>query len=250
MQNLEEFKKAIMSKGFYREGIPQEVMQIIEKALIGLVNQYKIYHCDYLFIQEYAEGELKLLESQIMKQLGEERKDDLLEQVMILFNEIEMEKESDKQNLEETMVEEKNKNKILNIKIENQNFTERIMGLLEDSLKNVQFTQNRILSAQGYKDDRIETIFQNIKVFIMNFLKENQEKVNELLEKDTDFFKEKLLEEYEEYQYNNKKSKKSDFRDRIDGNLSLESQKNFSEEFKKREKEENNLMSLPDDLLK
>lgn len=124
------------------------------------------------------------------------------------------------------------------------------MGLLEDSLKNVQFTQNRILSAQGYEDDRIETIFQNIKVFIMNFLKENQEKVNELLEKDTDFFKEKLLEEYEEYQYNNKKSKKSDFRDRIDGNLSLESQKNFSEEFIKREKEENNLMSLPDDLLK
>lgn len=46
-----------------------------------------------------------------MKQLGEERKDDLLEQVMILFNEIEMEKESDKQNLEEAMVEEKNKNR-------------------------------------------------------------------------------------------------------------------------------------------
>lgn len=50
---MEELKKAMMSRTFYREGMPEEVMEIIQEAFDGIGNRYKELHCSNSSIREY-----------------------------------------------------------------------------------------------------------------------------------------------------------------------------------------------------
>lgn len=46
MEKLEELKRKMMAKTFYREGIPEEVIGIIQETFNRIPNRYKQLHCN------------------------------------------------------------------------------------------------------------------------------------------------------------------------------------------------------------
>lgn len=102
MERLEELKREMMAKTFYREGMPEEVMKVIQEAFDGILDRYKKLDCNNLSIQEYIQGNLEYAKSCVIKNLGEKRKNSQMKQVQFIIHGMERELE----NLDELYKEE------------------------------------------------------------------------------------------------------------------------------------------------
>lgn len=271
MERLEELKRKMLAKTFYREGIPEEVTEVIKEAFDGILNRYKELHCNNLSIQEYIQGNLEYAKSCVIKNLGEKRKESQAEQVQSIIHGMERELEDLDESLEdEKRSQERHKEEISQIEPEDEKVKERIIEIVEDALRNVQSKQNRILDARGFSIDRIEQIGQYAQEFIGYFVSRNEKRVYEILETDNNSLKEQLLSEYEEYLLQNKKeeeeketepdkkSKREEFVEGLDGGITLEEQRDFSMEQKrkmekeleqKKEEQGKQVEALPSDVI-
>ena len=271
-EKMEELKIAMMRKVIYREGMPAEIYGIVKEAFEGVLNRYNNMACNNLSIQEYMQGNLEYIKFYINENLGEKRKEAQMEQVQDIVRRIEG-------NLEdiETLENDKNRQEgyreeINQIDSKNQEMTANIITAMEETLKDVQSRQNRILDSNGFSMDRIEQINQNVQDFIRYYVSRNQEKIYEVLEKDSDSLKEELLSEYEQYVLQNlserraneqqneeeqeEKTKREEFIERLDAGISLEEQKDFSEKQtnelekeRKNEEQENSISSLDENVI-
>lgn len=254
MERLEELKREMLAKTFYREDIPEEVTEVIQEAFDGILDRYKKLHCNNLNIQEYIEGKLAEVESDITKKLGEKRKNSQMEQVQFIIHGMERELEDLDESLEdEKRSQERHKEEIRQIEPEDEKVKERIIEIVEDALTNVQSAQNRILDANGFSMDRIEQIRQNVREFIQEFVSINRGdkgKIYEILRNDNTALSEQLLSIYKNYLLQDrsteekneigqdKKSKREEFVEGLDGGITLEEQRAFSlEQKRKMEKE-------------
>lgn len=254
MERLEELKRAMMAKTFYRDGMPEEVMGIIQEIFNRIANRYKQLYCDNLNIQKYIEGKLAEVESNITMNLGEKRKNSQLEQVQFIVREMEGELENLSESLEDKKRnQERHKEEIGQIEPGDKEVKARIIEIVEEALRNIQSTQKRILDANGFSMDRIEQIGQNIREFIQEFVSINggdKGKIYEILRSDNTALREQLLSIYEEYLLQNrskeeeketgqtKKSKREEFTEGLDAGISQEEQRDFSiEQTSKIEKE-------------
>ncbi len=253
-ERLEELKREMMAKAFYRDGIPEEVMGIIQKTFDGIANRYKQLHCDNLNIQEYIKGKLAEVESNITKNLGDKRKNSQLKQVQFIVRGMESELENLNQSIEDKKRnQERHKEEIGQIEPGDKEVKARIIEIVEEALRNIQSTQNRILDANGFSMDRIEQIRQNIREFIQEFISVNRGdkgKIYEILRNDNTALSEQLLSIYEKYLLQDrsneeenetgqaKSSKRKEFAEGLDGGITLEEQRTFSlEQASKIEKE-------------
>lgn len=240
-EKMEELKTAMLRKTFYRDGIPEEIINIVREAFEGLLNRYDNLACNNLNIQQYMEGNIQAVKSYINENLGERRKEYQLEQVQGIVRKLERDLEQSEEELNKEK-EEQNKEQINEIDSKNQEMTDKIMQSLEESLRDVQLSQNRILDSNGFSMDRIDQINQNAQGFIRDFIKRNEEKVYGILEKDSTALKNDLLNEYEQYtlqngfdyrtdekqKEQNEKSKRQEFLEGLDSGISLEEQRDFS----------------------
>lgn len=263
IERMEELKRKMMSRVSYRDGMPKEVISVIQEAFENILNKYSELQCNNLTIQKYIEGNLSKVKSCIMENLGENRKERQMEQVQCIVRKMERE-------LEDKGRQEKHKEDICKIEPGDKKIASRIMGIIGDSLRDVQSSQNRILDANGFSMDRIESIGQEVQGFIRYFVTRNEGKVYEILGKDNDSLKEQLLSEYEQYLMQNKKDEKEQeteqanksgrdkFVEGLDGGISLEEQRAFSLEQRsemkkkleqKQEKQGNQVEALPTDVI-
>ena len=243
IEKIEELKRSMMKKVSNREPIPGEVIQTIQKAFSDLLNIYRDLHCDNLAIQQYIEESLGQAIAEVTKNVGEDRKETQLKQIQQICTKIEKELEDAEIQLNKTKMEEEQKQEILQIESGEQHTTTRIIGMVENFLRNVQSKQNRILNSHGITMDKIESVQKEAQEFIRYFVSRNEGEIYGILEKDNNFLKEQLLEEYEEYRLQNrqneagdeeeksKKSKREEFVDGLDGKISLEEQRDFSRNY-------------------
>lgn len=243
MERIEELKRSMMRKVNNREEMPEEVIRTIQEAFNELLNIYRDLHSDNLAIQQYIEGSLGQVKVDITRKLGEKRRESQLRQVQDICRRIERELEEADSQLDKNREDEAHKQEILQIESGEHYTATRIMRIAEDSLRDVQSRQNHILNSHGDSMEKIEQVQQNVREFIRYFVSRNEGKIYGILKKDNDSLKEQLLREYEEYQLQvkqddarkeegeTKKSKREEFVDELDGNISLEAQRDFSEKY-------------------
>lgn len=240
MERIEELKKEMMARTFYREGMPEEVIKVVQEAFDGIKNQYKELHCNNSSIQEYIEGNLAYVKSYLETTLGEERKERQMEQVQLVTMRMKKELEDVDISLEDKKRKQENhKRGISEIGTDDKRITVKITGVMQEYLKNVQSAQNRILGANGFSMDRIEFIQQNIHGFIRYFINKNEKRIGKILEEDSNSLKEQLLNEYEQFLLQSgkeeklettNKSRREEFVEGLDSGISLEEQRDFSRE--------------------
>ncbi len=253
MNILEDLENVVMKKVYYKEGIPEEIIGIIKKTFEECLNCYKQLHCDVYAIAEYIDGNVREVENYVTKNIGENRKDKQMNELQIIFRKMEMELQNSEREFDEKR-EEKQKDEILGIEWGDEEKKNSIVEKLQDSLKDVRNTQKRILDSNGYSMDRIDTIDEKVQVHMDNFIKQNQNGILQLLQRDSSFLKERILSEYSEYLLEIS-SKKNAFKERLNANISQMVQNQFSkqsvansnEERKQRQEQKGEI--LPDDAI-
>lgn len=286
MELLEDLKKKMLLYLDSKECLSDEIMKIVEGAFIRLKEVYMQSHCDYEPTIKYLNGNLMTAKSILINKIGKEHKEEILKNVMSIYQMIEKDfeesklnkekreanKESDKEDLEEQEQENKkmriHKENISQIKVNNIKETYDIMSILEDSLKDTQSRQNKILDSRGYNQNAIEEIQYKALSTIRYYINSNEKNINAILEQHDQEIKEQLLELYESFfieKIRNEKKKResrhdnNEFRESLDAKISLEEQFEFvmdtldkqekqKEEMEKEKNEHTSEKSLPDDI--
>ena len=264
IERREKLKKAMMARTFYREGMPEEVMGVLQEAFEEIGNKYKELHCSNASIQEYIEGNLAYVKSYLETTLGEERKERQMEQVQLVTMRMKKELEDVDISLEDKKRKQENhKKEISEIATDDKRITVKIMDVMQEYLNSVQSAQNRILAANEFSMDRIEFIQQNIHEFIRYFINKNEKRIGEILEEDSTSLKEQLLNEYEQFLLQSgkeekiettNKSRREEFVEGLDSGISLEEQRDFSRKQNNEKRLEErqggkSVRALPDDVI-
>lgn len=247
IERAEELKRRMLSIISQEEDIPEEVISIIKKAFNNLSNRYDELRCNSSEIQEYLEGVFAETKAYITTNVGKNYKEEKMEQTLGIVKRIEKEAE---EMVEENV--ERHREEIEGMDTGTQRVAVRIIDVLEDNLRDVQSRQNRILSARGYSDSKIEEIHYDIQGFIRHILRNGEEELCEALQRDDNSAKTRLLDAYEDYlvqteQEEKESSKRGDFVKEIDANISLKEQREFAQ---KQAKQGENKKEEPEPLLK
>ena len=150
LEMAEELKRSVLTKVQNREGIPENVMNLIENSVDKILDIYQNSGCDNRYIEEYIYGNKNQIES-IIEGIGEDRKSQEIEEIDYIIRGIQRE-------IEEKEEENKQQHKqdIEEIEIDDNRYANRIIDNVTDCLKDIQSQQNRILSSMGYTYERIE----------------------------------------------------------------------------------------------
>lgn len=266
---MEEFKGNVLRKIQYRESIPEEVNEIVNRSIKNILDLYERYGCSNSTIEEYVDGSIKEVNAIIIR-TSDDRKNSQFEQFQGILSRMKREIEN-----KEEINPNKNKEEILDVDFDDNSITIRIMGTIEDVLQDIRNTQSRILESRGYSYERIDQINESVYMYI-NSIMRNDEKIREYLELDKNELVDQITNEYEEYLEveekidkqeeqkeeqkreeleDKQKDKNESFRDELDAGISLEEQQQFVESFKEeeeKEKQENELLmqELPGDVLR
>lgn len=264
MENFEQLKRNMMWAFENRPEIPQEIFQLIQKMFLQLEEKYNSMKCNNSSIREYMQGNLDELIAKLEGKVGNSRKDEQ-------FNDIKFVLERVRQNIEEKLDDEEqmrkdNQTQSQINEIGNNGNNIRIsintIYLIEESLRDVQSRQNKILHARGtLKDKQIEDINDEVIHFIAQLRNKNENEIHTAYKKDCIELRKELLEIYQEYimqrehgKEDQKQNISSSFKKSLSVEISLEEQKAFSEDvleellnYDENELESN---SLPSDLLK
>ena len=256
MEMLEELKRKMMAKIYYREGIPEEVTNIIQKAFDGISDRYKELHCNNSSIQEYIQENLNYVKAYLKNNLGEKRKENQMEQLQYIIGKMQKDLEDGDKTIEKPKAEEKNRDMINQIEPEDKKITLNIIDIIEELLRDTQSRQSKVLDANEFSIDRIEEIKGETGYFIQGFLSKNEERIYEILVRDNEALKQQLLDEYEEYLLQNKKeekqerdnkSRREEFIEELNAGISLDEQKEFL--LKQAEQKDKSVKSLPDNVI-
>ncbi len=237
---FEELKREIYSKIQCQEYALSEIEKIIKDTFNEFILICYRYGCDNNNIEEYLNGnrDLVLINA---KKICESRKDEIFGQISYLINKIKNESDEKEDNQPDfsklEIIESKDLEKTL-----------KILSDIKDGLINSKTHTARQISTFLNTDIEVETIIGEISQYI-NLLESNRgEKIQEVLETDKNILISKIKESCEKYKiYFDKQN--SDFKQELNAGISLEEQKQFSNELIERESQ-TSLKVLPDDILK
>lgn len=236
---MEEFKGNVLRKVQYRDAIPEEVNEIVNRSIKNILELYERYGCSNPTIEEYVDGTVREV-NEVMSRSSDDRKNNQFVQIQSILSRMQREIEN-----KEEVNPNKNKEEILDVDFDDNSITIRIMTTIEDALQDIKNTQNRILESRGYSYERIDQINEGVHMYIGSIIR-NDEKIKQYLELDKNELVAQITNEYEQYleaqekeeQIEEKqKDENESFRDELDAGISLEEQQQFVESFK--EKEEN-----------
>lgn len=250
---LQELKRKMLLCINTKEDMPIEVMNIINRAFEELSYIYKSSNTLYLPTSEYIDGTLAMLKSQLINSIGRNRKDAQIQKILIICNQIERElnetqsrTQGANSELEEeikTENERRHKSDLSQIKEDNTQTAINITQLLEDSLKNIQSRQNRILDSRGYNMNTIQNINNNAISTIRAFVNSQGKEICTILDNQDNGTEKQLLQLYEQYLLENQHdknrqtnlSKEEQFRESLNANISLEEQHDYAIEIQKKQ---------------
>lgn len=249
MEKFEELKKDILKSIEYREDIPIEIVSMTKKILLEVSNIYDKFNCNDSAIQQYLEGKFDEIKKYLSVDIGKKRKNEKLEQVGFILRKISKEMEEINQESNRKRYE----NEFLTVESNNRLSTNRVLGLITDSILNIQSRQNKILDARGFSDQRINQINQEVRAFIRFVQSKNEEKIYELFVQDDKYIQNKLIKLYEDYLISTKKDKREEFLESVDAKISLEEQHKFAvekvEEVNNKQQEEKSENALRSDYI-
>ncbi len=243
---FEEFKRKVINRLQYEEKMPQEMEKIVTQIFEELKNRYKNLQCSSLSIIEYIEGNLHYAKNEINKYLNENRKENQWQYIGAFMRNIEKE-------LNEGSIKTKNvamhQQEIEQMDSKDGQATERIENILGDFLRDIQSHQNRILDSRGYSMSQINDIQQETRGFINKSINQNEDKIYEILKRDSKQLKTWILEQYQDYVNQERiaqnkekekgKNEREEFMESLDAGISLEEQSQDAKERNEREVEEN-----------
>lgn len=267
LEMVEELKRSVLTKVQNREGIPENVMNLIENSIDKILDIYQNLRCDTRYIEEYIDGNKNQIKS-IIEGIGEDRKSQEIGEIDYIIRGIQREIEEKEEN------KRQHEKEIEEIQIDDNRYANRIIDNVTDCLKDIQSHQNRILSSMGYTDERIQQINQYVNQYIYNVEMRQGDKINELLNADKEQLISQVLEQYEEFHealikedkdtekkedIEHQENKQESFREELSSGKSLEEQREYVNEILKQEKEKSEMgkneqeqdhgFSLPGDVI-
>jgi len=243
MENFEQLKRQMMWSFENKPEIPAEILQVIQKMFNQLEEKYKDMRCNSSTIQEYMRGKLDELVVTLEGQVGTKRKDERFEDIQGVLVGVEQDIEERLTDEEQKIRDNKRQYQISEIGNNGNDIRTSIntVYIIEDTLRDVQSRQNRILQARGLLSERqIQEVNQEVTSFISQLRNRSEEKIHLAYKEDDIQLRQELLEIYQNYALEREEeqhtkeveTRKNEFRKGLtEGAPSLEEQKSNSEMF-------------------
>ena len=234
---LEETRREVLTLVEQMPSIPQGVEKAIKDAFKNLAMFYEESRCSFSSVIDYLEGNLNQILKADLKKIGDKRLDEKLGGVQNVFYSLRRKMEN-----EDELTKDDEQKIDIQTGVTKQEYL--INMALEESLKDVQSHTNRMLASRGYTDNQIEKIYDEANYIIRRALISSEDKVTDALREDdkalTYLIREKYIKMIRKIPQQ-PKSKSEEFRSSLDATdtFGQEEQKQFAEDFAKKNKEEN-----------
>ena len=229
---MEEIKEEILRKIQNQEVTSEEIQHIIDECFEDFMRICVEEGYSYDSIQDYV-MQNKEQAKMLARNVCDGRKDDVMEQVSLIFNKM----QDDIENKEEKVLPQK----FENIEIKDNANTNKILEGIEDALEDSKIHVTRILTARECDDRKIEEIEYNLRSYIHSLQTKKGDDIKETFDIDRRQTIEMIIKEYQEYEQeiNKTEDKNNEFREELKvGVPNLEEQREHTKEFL--EKENNN----------
>lgn len=263
MENFEDFKKRIMLKINGEEEISKELINSVESVFEEVKKVYIKNQCNNPSINERIDLESGLIKEKLNKKIIEEMRNERSERTRGVMDKMqryleELGKDSsqifyeDLQDIEDEM-EKETRESISEIGADNEQIISLIVSKIEDILKDIMASQNKILNNSGkFSLDKIFDIQQQVIDAIKQF-KSKEEGLVQILEQKDEQLREEILKEYDLYiqqrtKSQNEKDESDEFRDSLKVGISLEEQANSVNKFFERQEAKDNDKDRPKQL--
>ena len=196
LQRLLEVRRQIFTKLNNMPIVPEEVESIIKEAFVELSKLYENQRVSSDNIVSYIDWTFEETKANIRTSSENDRRGIYWEQIENWFNKLEGKILND----EELSVSDTNG---FEINDDNRASTVNyIAEMLDERLRDIQSRQRKLMEARGFSDEQIETQNNMVREFIMSFMANKAEDIeefyknreknleNEILEKATDFINE------------------------------------------------------------
>lgn len=233
-EKWKELKRGILRKIQYRNAIPTEIEEEAKRYFDQIIEVYKNNQCDNETIKKYSDGNKKNFERRL-KSIEEERKSEQLGKANQAISGI-------RRNNLEREEELKHKEEIFKMEGKESAQVTKVLEIIKDEIRDIRSRQRNILVARGYSDDRIRQIDQKVEQAQRLLAKEKETYFLELLEKDSKTLTNQIINVYEEkieqITTNEKVDPKQNFKKEIASNITLEEQKEYTEDVLEKQKQQ------------
>lgn len=245
-ENFQHLRKKVLWIFENKKEIPTEVEQTIQEMFNKLKEKYQNSGCYTSTIQEYMQGNLDELLGRLQRHVGNRRKDEQYEDIQDLLLTIERELEDELDNEEQKRRDMQNRDKIGKIGNDAPNnirISLNTVDLVEESLRDIQLRQLKILDAKGANHNLIQEVNDEIRGFIMRLRSQKEEEIHNEYQVDDSQLRQEILQAFEEYVIERDKekdepSKAEEFRTELFAGISLEQQSVNAQQFLKEGQEE------------
>lgn len=190
-ERFEELNRKVESVLLKSEGIPVEVLEILEDIKQTLINKSVEQGINFSSITEYIEGQFETFKASIVDRIGENRRNKKIEDCIydINFAKERLEKSINSQILEERKKEDRR---------EANTTTAKILNEMEYVLNDIYSHQIEILAARDFDEKTVEDIMHDIKAYMRYFTNKSEDKMVYTFDEDnekTRKFEESIMEE-------------------------------------------------------
>lgn len=192
MENLEQLQRNMMWIFENKQEIPLEVLQVAQGMFNGLEEKYEQLGCNNEEIQQYMQNNLDGLIDGLQAGIGNRRKDEQFEEIQNFLSYAN--KKASQEEIPEK-IGEISSNQAKNIRV-----TLNTIDKIEESLKNIQAKQNKILyEKRKFTGEQINKINEEALKCIADLRNQNENKVYNCFQVDNVELRNELLQAYEEY---------------------------------------------------
>ncbi len=255
MDDFEELKRSILSILANNE-IPVEVIKQIDKIQQNLMGIYDNFNANNSGIQEYTQSNFNILKFRV-NTINNIRKDEQLQELMAILRTAQnkLEENQNMQEDEKRKFDEQNKDQISQMDMHNKKMVNYLISEIQNCIQSVKSMANRSLDVRQTDMRKIEDINYEVRNLMSRMEVQDVEEFEQILQSDDKNLVRRLInryEQYQEYEARKNKTKRQQFVEGLDVNISLEEQKNTSDELIRKSKgeKEKNIKDLPSDLIK
>ncbi len=255
MDDFEELKRSILSILANNE-IPVEVIKKIDKIQQKLMGIYDSFNANNSGIQEYTRSNFNILKFRV-NTINNIRKDEQLQELTAILRAAQnkLEENQNMQEDEKKKFDEQNKDQISQMDMHNKKMVNYLISEIQNCIQSVKSMANRSLDVRQTDMRKIEDINYEVRNLMSRMEVQDVEEFEQILQSDDKNLVRRLINRYEQYQEHEarkNKTKRQQFVEGLDANISLEDQKNTSDELirKSKDEKEKNIKDLPSDLIK
>lgn len=195
LEELEDLKRNLLNKIKNSEDLPENLRIELEKQYAEVLKIYDYHRCLYPSTEEYVNGNKKEAFSYISR-VGEETKENEIDQTQYIIRK--MVQEEEEKELEDKLGLHKDEIKTLDGNTSKD--TEKIIGIITDSLKDIHSAQIRLMSSRGCSPRMIEEVTEDVRRHIRSIeMGPNGDKINQILNVNLNDLRNQLANEYDNF---------------------------------------------------